>query len=331
MAYEGYNSIIIPKVEIFCGLIWFLEVDVMNESMHMYMKVGLIHFMAYPTTMKGEGPILETLKKIAADDYFDAVEVTWIKDKDIRQKAKKIIDTAHMTVAYGAQPRLLTTGFNINDIDEEGRQKALATLKEGIDEAYEIGAAGFAFLSGKYAEETKEEAYQALVKSTKELCAYAKSKGNMMVAHEVFDYDVDKKSLVGPVSLAKRYAEEIRSEYDNFGLMVDLSHLPLIRETAEESLLPIKDYIIHAHMGNCVVKDPSLPAYGDAHPRFGFPNGENDVDELVEYLRVLKDIGFISKDRRPIVSFEVKPFEDEDPELVVANAKRVLNLAWARL
>ena len=84
------------------------------------------------------------------------------------------------------------------------------------------------------------------------------------------------------MALAKRYAEEIRAEYDNFGLMVDLSHIPLLHETIEESLLPIKDYIIHAHMGNCVVKDPDLPAYGDAHPRFGFPGSENDVDELVE-------------------------------------------------
>ena len=36
----------------------------MIESMHKYMKVGLIHFMAYPETAKGEGPILETLRKI---------------------------------------------------------------------------------------------------------------------------------------------------------------------------------------------------------------------------------------------------------------------------
>ena len=113
--------------------------------------------------------------------------------------------------------------------------------------------------------------------------------------------------------------------------MVDLSHLPLLRETAEESILPIKDYIIHENMGNCVVKVPSLPGYGDAHPRFGFPGGENDVDELVEYLRVLIDIGFLNEENPPIVSFEVKPFEDEDPELVIANAKRTLNLAWAKL
>lgn len=303
----------------------------MNESMYKYMKVGIIHFMAYPQTMKGEGPILETIKKIAVDDYFNAIEISWIKDPEVRKQVKGILASSHMKVAYGSQPRHLTTGLNINDTNEEGRLKALATLKEGIDEAYEMGAVGFAFLSGKYEESKKEEAYKALVKSTRELCEYAKAKGSLRIAHEIFDYDVDKKSLVGPASLAARYAREIRKGYDNFGLMVDLSHLPLIRETAEESILPIKEYLVHAHMGNCVVKDPGMPGYGDAHPRFGFPNGENDVDELVEFLRVLKDIGFLNDKEPPIVSFEVKPFGDEDPDVVVANAKRTLNAAWAKL
>lgn len=48
--------------------------------------------------------------------------------------------------------------MNINDLDETGRMKALATLKEEIDEAYETGATGFAFLSGKYEEDKKEKA-----------------------------------------------------------------------------------------------------------------------------------------------------------------------------
>jgi sugar phosphate isomerase/epimerase len=301
----------------------------MIESMNKFMKVGLIHFMAYPATMKGDGPIAETVRKIAVDDYFNAIEITWIKDAGVRDQVKKMLDSSHLTVAYGGQPRLLTTGLNINDLDEERRLKAVQTLKEGIDEAYEMKAVGFAFLSGKYEESKKEEAYQALLTSTKELCSYAKSKGNIKVVHEVFDYDIDKKSLVGPVELAKRYAEDMRKEHSNFGLMVDLSHLPLIRETAEQSILPIKDYIVHAHIGNCVVKDQNMPAYGDAHPRFGFPGSENDVNELVVFLKVLKEIGFLNENNPPIVSFEVKPVGDEDSDIVVANAKRTLNIAWS--
>ena len=67
------------------------------------------------------------------------------------------------------------------------------------------------------------------------------------------------------------------------------------------------------------------------HPRFGFPNGENDVDEVVHYLRVLFDIGFLNDKEPPIVSFEIKPYGDEDSDVVIANAKRTLNEAWARL
>lgn len=303
----------------------------MQESIYRYMKVGTIHFMSYPAVINGDGPILETLKSIVTDPYFNAIEISWIKDKEVRTAARKLLDTSRITVVYGSQPRLLTTGLNINDLNEAGRQKALATLKEGIDEAYELGAKSFAFLSGKYEEATKEHSFNALVKSTKELCSYAQQKGDMRIVLEIFDYDIDKKSIIGPVSLAKRFAEEIRQDYDNFGLLVDLSHLPLLRETPEQAILPIKDYIVHAHIGNAVVKDPAFEAYGDAHPRFGFPNSENDVPQLVEFLRVLLDIGFLNTDNPPIVSFEVKPWQDEDTEIIIANSKRVLNEAWARL
>jgi hypothetical protein len=62
----------------------------------------------------------------------------------------------------------------------------------------------------------------------------------MKVALEVFDYDVDKRSLTGPADLALRYAREIRKEHDHFGLMVDLSHIPLIHETIKNHCYRLK-------------------------------------------------------------------------------------------
>jgi len=303
----------------------------MEHNLHDFMRVGIIHFMAYPETMNGDGPVLDTIKKIAMDDYFDVIELTWIKDAATRRKVKSLLDTARMMVAYGGQPRLLTAGLNINDTDEDGRQCALETLKEGIDEAYEMGAVGFAFLSGKYDEKEKERAFAALIESTKELCEYAARRGDMPILHEVFDFDIDKRSLIGPAHLARDYARIITREHDNFGLMVDLSHLPLLGESPEEAMLPVQEYIRHIHIGNCVVADPSLPGYGDAHPRFGFPDSENDIEELSAFLRVLLEIGYLNVVDRPIVSFEVKPFGDEDSEALIAGAKRALNLAWASL
>ena len=60
----------------------------MQDSMNKFMKVGLIDFMTYPQVIKKGGLILETLQKIAEDNFFTAVKVSWIKDTKVREKAK---------------------------------------------------------------------------------------------------------------------------------------------------------------------------------------------------------------------------------------------------
>jgi hypothetical protein len=52
---------------------------------------------------------------------------------------------------------------------------------------------------------------------------------------------------------------------------------------------------------------------------------------VLDFLRVLKKEGFFDSEAPYVLSFEVKPWKDENPDLVVANAKRVLNRAWALL
>lgn len=43
--------------------------ETMSANLHNSMKVGIVHFMAYPETMGGEGPAVETIKKIVQDDF----------------------------------------------------------------------------------------------------------------------------------------------------------------------------------------------------------------------------------------------------------------------
>lgn len=303
----------------------------MVESIHKYFKVGLIPFMAYPSTIRGEDKnVLDVIHKVAVDDYFDAIEINWIKDDELRSKAAKLLETSHLTVCYGGQPRLLTTGLNPNAINEEERKKAEETLIQGIDEAYEMGSKGFAFLAGKYEEETKEQAYQQLLKTTSNLCSYAKRK-DMLVELEVFDFDIAKKALIGPAPLAARFAAEMRTKHDNFGLMIDLSHIPMCYENNEFVVRTLRPYLTHFHIGNTVCKNENDEGYGDEHQRFGFPGSSNDTKEVLDFLRVLKNEGFMNSEHPVVLSFEVKPWKDEDSDTVVANAKRVLNRAWALL
>ena len=291
----------------------------MYESIHKYFQVGTIQWMSFPN----RDP-MESLKAIAKDDFFDAIELKGYGEKN--EEAKKILDQSHLKVCYGAQPRLLGPKLNPNDIDEEGRKKAEATLMEAIDEAEFLGAKGIAFLAGKWAPETKDQAYAQLLKTTRNLCDYAATKG-MNVELEVFDYDMDKAALIGPAPYAAKFAADMRTTHSNFGLLVDLSHFPTTYETSKFVIRTLRPYITHFHFGNAVVK-PGCDGYGDLHRRMGYPNSPNDTAELVAFFRVLKDEGFFNAEEPYVLSMEVtlRPAEDED--VVLANTKRVLNRAW---
>lgn len=298
----------------------------MRDSIHKYFQVGIILWMSYPPTRY---EYKDSLMRILRDDYFDAIEITQIKEDALRAEAKALLAQSHMKVCYGAQPRLLSTGLNPNDIQEEGRRKAEATLLEAVDEAEYLGAKGIAFLAGKWEEQTKDFAYEQLRKTTVNVCRYAASK-QMSVNLEVFDFDMDKAALIGPAPYAARFAEDVRKECDNFGLLVDLSHFPTTYETSKFVIQTLKPYITHLHIGNAVVK-PGFDAYGDKHPRFGYPDSANDTAELLDFFRVLKEEGFFRPENPYVLSLEVTLREGEDGDIVLANTKRVINRAWALL
>ena len=90
----------------------------MRESIHKYFQVGTIRWMSFPKM-----GVVESVKRIASDDYFDAVEITQCKDEEERKAVKEILEQSHLKVCYGAQPRLLGPKLNPNDLNEEGRKR----------------------------------------------------------------------------------------------------------------------------------------------------------------------------------------------------------------
>lgn len=298
----------------------------MKDSIHKYFQIGTIQWMSHPLA---DYEVLDSIKTICCDEFFDALEVTQIKEDSVREAAGRMLEQAHMKVCYGAQPRLLGPGLNPNNVDEEGRLQAERTLLEAVDEAEMLGAKGIAFLAGKWEEKTKDQAYRQLLKTTKNVCDYAAGKG-MFVELEVFDYDMDKAALIGPAPYAAKFAADMRSMCSNFGLIVDLSHFPTTYETSKFVVQTLRPYITHFHIGNAVVKK-GCEAYGDQHPRFGFPESANDIAQLLDFFRVLKEEGFLNAEAPYVLSFEVKPWKGEDGDLILAGTKRVINRAWALL
>ncbi len=302
----------------------------MQKSWESVLTLSIVHFAIYPAAITGQGDIASSLERLALDPFFGAVEITWIQDAKQRERVRNIAKQSGLKLGYGGQPRTLLPKLSLNDLNDAGRQKAVATIREGIDEAAEMGCARLAVLAGPDpGDADRSRALDLLADSISTLCAYGEGKG-IGIMLETFDRDVDKKSLIGPSDLAAQFAARIRQKHPTFGLMYDLSHMPLLNETAKEALTTLKDYLVHIHVGNCV-KVAGRPAFGDLHPRFGYPGGENDVPELAEFLSVLFKIGYLREGGvgdKPWVGIEVKPQGDETSELVIAQTQRVWRQAW---
>lgn len=298
----------------------------MNDNLHSYMKVGIVQLMAYPET-----DTVESIRKIAEDEFFGAIEIATVPE-DIRDEVMQILGASHLVIGYVGQALLVNNKLDLNSLVPQQREAAISMIKGGVDEAYMLGARQLAVLSGPAPAKSKyDQAKELLIDSLSQICSYAQSKGDLGIAMEIFDREYDRKCLIGPTPEAVEVAREVKRNYPNFGLMIDLSHLPLLKEKPDYAVKTAKNYLAHVHIGSCILKDKSHPAYGDKHPPFGLAAGENDVEEVRLFLKALMEIGYIGAGKQNVVAFEVKPLSGQNPDVVVANAKRTLMEAWARL
>lgn len=302
-----------------------------------WIALGIVHFMAYPSSASDDTEYLRTLEILAADEFFNLVEVRRPQQPETAKQVAALLASAGMGVGVGSQPTLLAGKLDLGAADDAARAKAAEDVKQSIGYGAAVGARIVAVLSGPdVPAEKRPEAMERTARSLVECCRYAKQRSADALIHvslETFDRDVDKRRLIGPTTDAIALADRVKQEMDNFGLTLDLSHLPMLHETPEHAISTAGEHLIHAHVGNCVCQDSAHPAYGDQHPGFGIAGGENGVEELVQFIRALERFGYLTRafpTPRPVITIEVKPQSGEKPEWVVANAKRAFAEAWGR-
>lgn len=310
----------------------------MTSWSHM-MDFGVIHPLIYLECRGGEGPILETLPTIINDSDFGAIEIAPIKNPEVRQKTKALLAQSQLQVVYLPILPVLLEKLEPGSADPDQRKHALSRLKTLIDEAIDFGC-GMAMVQGPLdpGPDQRVATTARLVEDLQILCDYAAANSKqrlLYVTFENFDRDIEKKRLIGPTAEAVALADAVNRP--NFGLTIDLSHLPLLNETSAHALQVAAPHLIHAHIGNCVIDHPQSPLYGDFHPRFGHPLGRNDLPEVIDYLRQLDAVQYWTRARErlgttPILSMELRPVPgEEDPLAVLANGKRTFERAWAQV
>ena len=305
-----------------------------NRSSHM--DLGVVHYASFPQTVRGEGPILETLERILLDDFFTAVEVTWIRDDVVKRRVAEILAYANMQVVFSGGPPYAFENINLSALDDADWERSLVKAKSLVDDAYALGARIHVVASGPdTAPGHRDQAKDRLVDALAPLCDYALAQAtdySLTLCLEPIDRTVHRRGLIGPIKEAVQVAERVAQRGGCLGLTVDQSHLAQLGERPEEAIAMAGDSLIHLHLANCLLSDPTSPIYGDEHPRFGAPGSEHDVPEIAAFFQVLQAEDFFERQlpygEKPIVSIEVKPQEQENPDIVLAATKRAIEAAW---
>jgi sugar phosphate isomerase/epimerase len=302
-----------------------------RDYLHSFMKVGIIHHQICRDSTIGS-EIMDHYRRIAEDEFFGGVEVRVPVPAEIRNDLMNLLQSSILLVGIGGGPSVPGRTLNPSSPDPAVRKDTISYLKELVDEAYLFKAVRLTASSGPVPPAKEiSQAKKLFAESLEEVCEYAEGRGNLVVAAECMDRDVDRKRLLGPARDAAEVAALVRRNHANFGLVVDLGHIPLLGESADHAITVVKDYLVHAHIGNCLISDKSNPLYGDKHPPFGTPGTVNDVDQLEAFLKALLKIGYIGPGKQNMVSFEVRPLDGQLPEVIIANSKRTLMEAWAKL
>lgn len=307
---------------------------------------SLVHFMAFPgprlgrSTMYGEAPekyMLDSINWIGKHGFFKGIEITFIKDHEIRQKVIDLLKKYKFYITFCAQPIQLVNEDNliaetdISSIDELERTNAVNRLKSYLIEAYEFGASNFCFLSGKdpgteSGLRLRRQAIQSLICSIHEICVYNKKVAKklnrklMKITLETFDRLSEnncKNQLIGPSDEARELAEIVRNNYghDNFGVLYDLGHMFLLSSGFDHEevnvLRSLAPYLNSIHIANTII-DKEHPQYGDTHVGMDHPDGAVTSEILANFVKTLNEINY----ENPI-GFEFMPQGRQLSESVV--------------
>ena len=293
--------------------------------------IGVVHYALFPEMGSGAGNVLATIEPILRDEFFGAIEITWIKDDRARRQVAETLDDAGIQVMFSGGPPLLSSGLSLSSIDRIERQNAVELAKRLIDMACEVKARNLLIPSGPDpGDALRQAALVAFNRSMEEICSYAvtlRPQDPPVICLEPFDRNIQWRQLLGPTSLAASAIAETRKQFANCGITLDMSHVAQLGENLVDAIRDAGDCLVHAHIANCVLAT-SDALFGDMHPPFDLANGEYVPEDMVRFLHALEDSGFYCRPcpyGKPVVSLEVRPLQGQDPWQVLAIHKAQLS------
>ncbi|MDR2675169.1 MAG: TIM barrel protein [Opitutaceae bacterium] len=303
----------------------------MQKPLARYARLGVVYHMLYSRCMSDPGyhvATLEAFLKRADIETFDFC-LPYGKERQARLiPSVRASRFEHKVYATHLVP-LRKISFASDSYYEQAQMRMI--IQDMVDQAGACGCSGFIFASGGPAYAKGAQAnHDAFYDFCCWLCE-ALAKYNIDALLEPFDYDFDKAYLYGPLDRNIELVERVARVHPNIGIELDIAHLPLMREELVSSIRRCGKWLKRVHFGNCVMKNPADPFYGDRHPPVGYPGGEIDTPQLQTALQTLLETGFLSTENRGDLVLELNPFPGKTEDESVADNLARLHEAWSRV
>lgn len=301
----------------------------MKEDIRKYAKIGLVHHMLYPECTKDPDYHLETLLNFIRRKDIESFDCYIPYGEKRRRKliyklrycGKEIVYTLHV---------FPSKKISLGSLDPQEQGLSKIVVQDQINLAVAIKATGFIFSSGIDLAENRDDAKKCF----KDFCRwfYLKLKPHGIDAlFEPFDRNIDKKFLLGPIDECIEFLDSLNNQGINIGFELDFAHLPLMAADFKYSISKTAPYLKRIHLGNCILKNRNSALYGDKHPPIGIDGGEIDIPELIVILRSLLKIGYLNKNIRGALIFEMTPFPGKSVEYTIADSFERLEKAWKKV
>ena len=300
----------------------------MKEDITKYARLGLVHHMLYPECMVDAEVHVQTLEIFVRRDDIETFDCCLPYGQEQRDRLVKAIRQSGKEDIAFALHHFPFDKFKLAATSYSEQSQVKLIIKDMIVQAAAIGATGFSFGAGRpSANEAVDVDFEAFTNYCRWLCSELKPHG-ITALLEPFDTAVDKRFLYGPTKTCVELIESLKSDIDNFGIELDLAHVPLMSESFEHAIKTVAPHLKRVHLGNCVLKDKSNPRYGDTHPPIGFEGGQIDIPELTEILSLLLEVGFLNKKYRGSTLLEMTPWPGRSVEDTIADNSERIQKAW---
>ena len=274
--------------------------------------LGVNHQFLYPQAMKDAREHRLTLQKLSATGLVDALDCwVWPEKRQADEEIRALKDSGKW-INYNIGDRIMDEPCFPASPDAARRERALDILKREVGYAVECGAGKIVIGSGPDVPDDrqagKDRFADILMRLRDEIPP------GVILALEPTDRTIDKHYLFGPAGETAQFLRDMRQRgFANIGMLLDMCHIPIMGDTLETAVSDSADVLVHIHLGNCIIKNPRHPFYGDKHVPWGIPESEYGAEEAAAFASLLCGAGYFAGDHST-VSFEMRCYEGTSPE-----------------